>query len=134
MSEFKAKYKKNKELSPFSVVAISYIFELILFIAILSVISFIITKNHTEAGIMQLYVILDSAVVAFVMSALCSNKIVTKKLIFGMLVSIAAGITEFLIIMCFNSAQLVWQAYIILPAVIIAALAGCITGSNIRRK
>lgn len=132
MSENKKIYKKVKAQTPFMTVLKLYISGIIAFIFILSMFALIVMNIYTPQNMMRIYVIADAAVVSFIISVICCRVIQHKKLIFGMTLSLLTVISEFILILCFNSADITPETYLMFPVVLIISLIGCITGSNMR--
>ena len=134
MSENKNNYKKITVQSPFIIISKLYIAGIAAFLAILSIFSVLVMNMHTSDELLQLYVIADGAAVSFIISLICCTKIQNKRLICGLSLSALTAISEFILILCFNNADICPQTYILIPAVMILSFMGCISGCNIRIK
>lgn len=131
MSENKNIYKKVKLQSPIAAIIMLYISGVALFLTILAAVSIIIMNINTSDTMMQIYIITDAAVVAFIISAISCFVFQSKKLIYGMIVSVLIGISEFLLLVSLNNVNMNASIYVMIPAVIVFAFAGCVCGCNI---
>lgn len=128
------KRKRANEKSTGAIILLAYFSGIVSFAIMLSVFSIVIMNYHTANSMLQFYVLICSGVSSLIVSLAASMSVKTKRLIYGMAVAIVTGITEFLILLCFNNSGLTGQVYILFPIVIVMGFVGCVIGTNIKKK
>ncbi len=122
--------KSKREFSISILLIFSYFLALVVFFAGLSAFSLVAMKNVLSISVLQSFVIFSSAISVFISAVVVSINARRRKLITGMIVAIVIVITEFLLLMSFNTHTLSWQAYLMIPFALISAFIGCILGIN----
>ena len=125
--------KSKKEYNIFSVIAFSSVFSVVLFFALLAAFSLFIMKNHTETTLLQTFVIVSAGISTMFSAFICSYSVKAKRLIIGMLDSIFISVCEFIVLICFNNAELTWKVYFIIPITLLTAFLGCVLGINLKK-
>ena len=111
-----------------------FIFGIVSFIAFTAIFSLVILKTAIPEKYFFIMVLVSSAMSAMVGSLTACIKNKSKNLIIGMSVSIALLLAEFIILLCFNNANLSNNIYFMIPSVVALGFLGCVIGANIRKK
>ncbi|MBQ8209698.1 MAG: TIGR04086 family membrane protein [Clostridia bacterium] len=129
------KQKRNKpdSNSIFKCFLIGLISGLVSFVVFLAVFSIVILNTDIPTTYFFIMVLIASGISSIVCAAGASISSSKNKLIIGMLCSITVIIIQFVILLCFNNADLSSKIYLMFPADIVAGFIGCVIGANIRR-
>lgn len=133
MSEIKYKRKKRSS-NPASEIIISVLFGNIIFSIMLSVFAILIMNISVKSEYLFLFIIASSALAIFISAIYSSRKISKNRLLSGMISGTIIVLIHFLIILCFNNAQLAMRTYFIFPSAILSSFLGSITGINTVKK
>ena len=134
MSENKKIYKKVKLQSPFINIIVLYVAGISLFLTILAFFTVVIMNVDTSHTLMQIYVISDAGIVSFIISLVSCMVFQSKRLVCGMIISVMTGISELLLLISFNNANMDARFYIMIPVILVFGFVGCVSGCNIRVK
>ena len=111
-----------------------FIAGLLSFIILIAVFSLVVLKSSIPEKYFFILVLAASAVSSLIGSLAACFKNKSKNLIIGMSVAIILLLTEFIILLCFNNANLSNSVYLMFPSALALGFIGCIIGANIRTK
>ena len=134
MSDSDIKFRNRTENNVLKKVLISFFIGVISFVFLLAVSSLILLKVNIRSEFMYIIVLISSSISSLISAAAACLFASGKRLITGMVIALILTITEFLLILCFNNANLSDNIYLMLPSAITAGFVGCVLGSNIRKK
>ena len=133
MSDIKIK-SKLKIHNPHVILILSVIAGIFIFVVLLCISAFIITKVAIKKEFLFLFIIASSGISSLLSSFAASNKISKNKLFAGLISALTITVIQFLIILCLNNNNLALKTYFIIPTDIILGFLGSIAGINILRK
>lgn len=128
------KIKSKSKNNTIKTCTISYLAGFFIFILTLAAASIFILNVHIESGHLHHFVMIATAVSAFISSLFSSIFVAKSRLAIGMGVSLLLAISEFLALLCFNNISLSGSIYFLFPIAVFFGFAGCIIGINIKKK
>lgn len=129
-----SKIKSRNKTNPFKTCAIAYTTGVFIFILTLAAASIFILNMAVESEHLHYFVMIATAVSAFVASLFSSLLVAKNRLGIGMGISLFLVISEFLVLLCFNNISLSGSIYVLFPIAIFFGFTGCIIGINIKKK
>lgn len=103
------------------------------YVACLSVFSLIILKTNILEQYFFLMTLCCGGLSSFAGSLFASRKAGSKKLLSGMFTAVFLLIAEFLLLLCFNKADMSNYIYLMFPISLLLGFIGCVIGTNIRK-
>ncbi len=110
----------------------STIFGIISFILFLAIFSLVLLKTDISSDKFYILVLISSGISVLVGSLAASIYVKKNKLLVGLISTITVNVIEFLILLCFNNAELSVKIYFMFPIGLILGFIGCVIGSNIK--
>ena len=129
-----SKIKSRNNANPIKTCSIAYITGFFIFILTLASASFFVLNIPIESRHLHYFVMIATAVSAFVASLFSSLLVAKNRLGIGMGISLFLVISEFLVLLCFNNISLSGSIYVLFPIAIFFGFTGCIIGINIKKK
>lgn len=106
---------------------------LISFVIALALSSLIVINSNITTNSFYIIVLIASALAAVLCAIITALSSAKNRLVTGMVAVIIITLIQFLILLCFNNADLSVKIYYMFPIDVAAGFLGCIAGSNIRR-